>query len=117
MQLPRRTRVRAGSSAALIASLLAATAACGTARIVTKTPVGGTIELEGDHNKAMEQANQEMADHCGLSNFTVLSEGAEPVDADNAVATPPETTPTAYRVRYQCDSSAPVDAARPRPES
>jgi len=115
MQLPRRTSLRAGISVALAA--VAALAACGTARIVSKTPVGGTIELEGDHNKAMEQANQEMADHCGLSNFTVLSEGAEPVDASNAAATPPETTPTAYRVRYQCDEAAPVGTQRRQPES
>jgi hypothetical protein len=115
MPLPRRTSLRAGISLALVA--IAAIAACGTARIVSKTPVGGTIELEGDHNKAMEQANQEMADHCGLSNFTVLSEGAEPADADNAAATPPETTHTAYRVRYQCDDGAPLGTAQPQPDS
>ena len=96
---------------------IATLGACGTARIVAKTPVGGTIELEGDHNKAMEQANQEMADHCGLSNFTVLSEGAEPLDADNTAATPPEATRTAYRVRYQCDGSVPVGATPPHPPS
>jgi hypothetical protein len=90
-----------------------ALAACGTARIVQKTPIGGTIELEGDHNKAMEQANEEMAAHCGFSNFTVLSEGAEPVDADNAAATPPESTRTAYRVRYQCDAGIPIGTPTP----
>src|ERR1041384_6223303 len=92
-------RTRAGAE--MLAGLfVVALAACGTARIVSKTPVGGTIELEGDHNKAMEQANQEMADHCGLSNFTVLSEGAEPVDSDGRGGATPDATRTAYRVRY-----------------
>jgi len=88
-------------------------AACGTARVVQRTPVGGTIELEGDHNKAMEQANEEMAAHCGLSNFTVLFEGAEPVDSEAAATTPPENVRTAYRVRYQCDAGIPVGNAPP----
>lgn len=95
---------------------IALVAACGTAHIVAKTPVGGTIELEGDHNKAMEQANQEMAEHCGLSNFTVLFEGAEPVDTDSTT-TSPAAIRTAYRVRYQCDGGAPVGSARPQPDS
>lgn len=86
---------------------LAAVAACGTARIVQKTPAGGTIELEGDHNKAMEQANEQMAEHCGYSNFTVLFEGSEPLDADRPTATPAASTATAYRVRYQCDGGPP----------
>ena len=90
-----------------------ALAACGTARIVQKTPIGGTIELEGDHNKAMEQANEEMAAHCGFSNFTVLFEGAEPVALDNATATPADSSRTAYRVRYQCDAGIPVGTPTP----
>jgi len=85
-----------------------ALAACGTARVVQKTPIGGTIELEGDHNKAMEQANEEMAAHCGFSNFTVLFEGAEPLALDNTTATPADSSRTAYRVRYQCDAGIPV---------
>lgn len=91
--------------------------ACGTARIVAKTPGGGTIELEGDHNKAMEQANQEMAEHCGLSNFTVLFEGSEPVEPEGTGATPSGTVRTAYRVRYQCDGGPPLGAAQPPPGS
>jgi hypothetical protein len=110
-----RTRVGAVMLAGLF--VVALEGGCGTARIVAKTPVGGTIELEGDHNKAMEQANQEMADHCGLSNFTVLSEGAEPVDPDGPGAAPPDATRTAYRVRYQCDGGPPVGSAQPHPDS
>ena len=89
-----------------------ALAACGTARVVQKTPIGGMIELEGDHNKAMEQANEEMAAHCGFSNFTVLFEGAEPLELDKA-ATPADSSRTAYRVRYQCDAGIPVGTPTP----
>lgn len=95
---------------------LVALAACGTARVVQKTTAGGTIELEGDHNKAMEQANEQMAAHCGLSNVTVLFEGVEPIDdaagsAASAQAAP-ETTRTAYRVHYQCGDGAAVTPGR-----
>jgi hypothetical protein len=90
-------------------SAATALAACGTARIVHKTPYGGVIELQGDHNKAMEQANEEMAAQC--ANFIVLREGDEPVTA----ADPPLGTPvaTVYRVHYQCGDAAPAGAPPP----
>jgi hypothetical protein len=95
---------------------LATLAACGTARVVQKTPTAGVIELQGDHNKAMEQANQEMAMHCGMGNFTVLSEGYEAVPLDAGSGAGPGTAPadsaaapTAWRIRYQCEA-APVGA-------
>lgn len=87
----------------LIGTVLAL-AACGTARIVQKTPYGGVIELQGDHNKAMEQANEEMAAAC--PNFIVVREGNEPV-----AATPGATV---YRVHYQCGDGAPAGAPPPR---
>ena len=40
-------------------------AACGSARVIQRNQSGGVIELSGDRGKAMEQANQEMAAHCG----------------------------------------------------
>ena len=93
-----------------------ALAACGTARVVQKTPIGGTIELQGDHNKAMEQANEEMAAHCGFSNFTVLFEGAEPLELDSTPEKPADSR-TAYRVRYQCDAGIPVGTTPTPPGS
>src|SRR5262245_27228239 len=45
--------------------LVLALAACGSARSIQRTPTGGIIELQGDQNKAMEDANAQMAAHCG----------------------------------------------------
>jgi hypothetical protein len=96
-------------SRGLIGAVLAL-AACGTARIVQKTPYGGMIELQGDHNKAMEQANEEMAAAC--PDFIVVREGFEPV-AD----TPPGGSgATVYRVRYQCGDGPPAPAPPAPPD-
>lgn len=91
----------------LIGAVLAL-AACGTARIVQKTPYGGVIELQGDHGKAIEQANEEMAAAC--PDFIVVREGYEPVGD----APPGGSAATVYRVRYQCGNGAPAGAPRPR---
>jgi hypothetical protein len=95
-------------SRGLIGAVLAL-AACGTARIVQRTPYGGVIELQGDHNKAMEQANEQMAAQC--ANFIVVREGNEPGGA----ADPPPGAPVAtiYRVHYQCGDAAPPGAPPP----
>jgi hypothetical protein len=90
-------------------SAAAALAACGTARIVQKTPYGGVIELQGDHGKAMEQANEEMAAEC--TNFLVVREGKEPVAATDAP--PGAPVATVYRVHYQCGDAAPAGALPP----
>jgi hypothetical protein len=57
-------------------------AACGSARVIQRTQTGGVIELSGDQGKAMEQANSEMAAHCGPNNFTIVQEGQEAVGTD-----------------------------------
>jgi hypothetical protein len=92
---------------ALIGAVLALTA-CGTARIVQKTPYGGVIELHGDHNKAMEQANEQMAAAC--PNFIVVREGDEP-------ATDALPDRMVYRVHYECGDgpAVPTPAAPPAP--
>jgi hypothetical protein len=76
-------------------ALVVALAACGSARIVTHSPTGGIIELKGDHAKAMEQAIQQMDEHCGSGNFTIK-------DAEEA---------TTSRVYYGCNT--PVGIAPP----
>ncbi|HEX3761055.1 MAG TPA: hypothetical protein VHW23_20310 [Kofleriaceae bacterium] len=88
----------------LIGAILAL-AGCGTARMVQRTPTGGMIELEGDHNKAMEQANEEMAAAC--TDFIIVRAGDEPVTP----TAPPDGAPvaTVYRVHYQCGDAAPTD--------
>lgn len=62
--------------------LILALAACGSARVIQRTQAGGVIELQGDRNKAMEQANQEMAAHCGPNNYTIVQEGEEAIGTD-----------------------------------
>ena len=109
--------------------LLVALAACGSARVIQRTQSGGVIELNGDRGKAMEQANSEMASHCGPNNFTITQEGEEAVGTDTiqqqntsedtAVSkngrrsatdtattnTPSTRTATAWRVHYQCNGA------------
>src|SRR5262245_1086993 len=71
-----------GLFVASVTAALATLAACGTARVIHRDQVGGVIELQGDRGKAMEQANQEMAAHCGPGNFTITQEGEEAVGTD-----------------------------------
>lgn len=104
-------------------------AACGSARVIQRTQTGGVIELSGDRNKAMEQANQDMAGHCGPNNFTIVQEGEEAVGTDTysredtnnqehtsrsgrtttgGATTQGQTstrTATAWRVHYQCNGA------------
>ena len=119
-------------------------AACGSARVIQRTQTGGTIELSGDRSKAMEQANQEMASHCGPNNYTIVQEGEEAVGTDtytnkntqygqgtstspdgqesvtqggaNTQTTSSTRTATAWRVHYQCNNAgAPPPGPAPAP--
>lgn len=124
----------------LMVGAFAALAACGTARVIQRTQTGGVIELNGDRGKAMEQANQAMASHCGPNNFTVVQEGEEAVGTDTYTSVDEQSgsktskdgrrtksdtsttaqqstrTATAWRVHYQCGGgSAPVGDAAPPP--
>src|SRR5512146_3052640 len=107
--------------------LILALSACGSARVIQRTQTGGVIELQGDRGKAMEQANQEMASHCGPNNYTIVQEGEEAIgtatysreDTNAATATSRNgryqesgatttgqqstRTATAWRVHYQCN--------------
>jgi hypothetical protein len=80
-------------------------AACGNARVITMTPAGGVIQLEGDQGKAREQAHYQMFAHCGAGNFLITYEGSEASDPDPTQAAPdPEarTPTTAYRIHFSC---------------
>ena len=107
-------------------------AACGSARLVQRNQYGGVIALNGDRNKAMEQANQMMAQHCGPGNYQIVTEGEVPVGTDTmsrsdtnygessanngqysntqggATTTSGTSTRTAteWRVQYQCGQGA-----------
>ena len=100
-------------------------AACGSARVIQRNQTGGVIELSGDRGKAMEQANSEMASHCGPNNFTITQEGEEAVGTDtysrenttdhtsrsgrtSQEQTTGQTstrTATAWRVHYSCNGA------------
>ena len=123
-------------SRGLLAGALATAAACGSARVIQRSPNDLVIELQGDHNKAMEQANQEVAAYCGPSNFTLVREGEESIDpappasgtggSGRSVATGSAGSPDgpdamaqnpgaaiAWRLHYECGGD-PVGVA-PRP--
>ena len=109
--------------------LILALAACGSARYIQRTQSGGVIELQGDRTKAMEQANQNMASHCGPNNFTITQEGEEAIGTDSvsredtsaandtsrngrhsredSTTTQQQSTrtATAWRLHYQCNGA------------
>lgn len=119
------TFVRAGGLALLAATLLGA---CGTARYVNRTQYGGVIALEGDRNKAMENAHQQMASHCGPGQYTIIREGETVVgqdqvarsdtyqekDGESQVASSSTRDAVEWRVEYQC-AGAPAPAPAPGP--
>jgi hypothetical protein len=114
--------------------LIMALAACGSARLIQQTPQGGTLELQGDHGKGMEDANNQMAAQCGPNNFTIVQQGEEPVGTDTYVQQNDSTTDhtsrsgrtttsdqqtntvqstrtaTVWRVHYQCNGAMPAAA-------
>lgn len=126
-------------SRSLIVGAIMTLAACGTARVIHRDQIGGVIELQGDPGKAMEQANQEMAAHCGPNNFTIVQEGEEAIGTDTFTredqATDSKTskngrrsatdstttaqqstrTATAWRVHYQCGGAAAAGGPPPPP--
>lgn len=103
--------------------------ACGSARVIQRNQNGGVIELSGDRGKAMEQANSEMASHCGPNNYQITQEGEEAIGTDTFVREDTTTdsatsrsgrqassdthtqgqqstrTATAWRVHYQCNGA------------
>jgi len=118
--------------------LVLALAACGSARSIQRTPTGGIIELQGDQNKAMEDANAQMAAHCGgAQNVQITLQGEEPVGTDTVqqqqttdtehtsksgrtttdqqTTTNTTSTRTAmvWRVHYTCGAPGTVPAAAP----
>ncbi len=128
----------------LALGLVVALAACGSARVISRTQAGGVIELQGDRGKAMEQANSEMNAHCGPGNFTITQEGEEAIGTDtvarqdtaedtktsrsgrrqstdsSTVGTTSTRTATAWRVHYQCNGAGgpppPQPEAGPAPD-
>jgi hypothetical protein len=89
-----------------------ALAACGSAHVITRDDYGGTLQLEGNHDKALEEARQLMVEHCGDHNFAIQKEGEEELVNETYTTKDPQTgEPTehtlkvrVYRVKYVCGS-------------
>jgi hypothetical protein len=90
---------------ALCAATVMFSVGCGGARVVHVSQAGGVIALEGDRNKAVEQAHQIMADHCA-GPYKVLEEGEQVGEAE--VAAPVDDSAQSlsdgseWRMRYVC---------------
>lgn len=104
-----------------LATLFVLAAGCGHARLVSRTQYGGVYALEGDRNKAMEDASSQMSAHC-RGPYTIVAEGENVVGADSAQQN--ETyvkddgtvvnqggastrEATEWRVQYQCGQAQP----------
>ncbi len=57
-------------------------AACGSAVLITQNQAGGVFRINGDRGKGMEDAQKQMAAHCGPSNFTIVQQGEEAIGTD-----------------------------------
>ena len=115
---PDRTSVLSGFPILLVAgAAVLATAGCGSARLVSRNQTGGVIALQGDRQKAMEQAHQEMSAHCGPGAYRIVEEGehvvgSETQAADETYATKEGTVVTQggsqtknvieWRMKYEC---------------
>lgn len=73
--------LRVVTVAAAAALLLAA---CGSARVVRQTQTGGTIALQGDQRKAMEDGQRQMDAHCGPGNWQIIEQGEVVVGSDTS---------------------------------
>lgn len=111
----------------LIVTLASLAVGCGYARLVNRTQTGGTFALEGERNKAMEDAAQQMAAHC-RGPYTVVYEGENVVGTDTSQSDETFVTKdgtvvkqggkstrqaTEWRVQYVCGSVAPAQYAQP----
>ncbi len=87
-------------SVALASGLLLTVGACGKARLVQQTRIGGELALDGNRKKALASARKHMNKHCDGS-YTILEEG-------NVVASTDETKDvTEWRIKYVCGDTMP----------
>jgi len=73
-----------------LAAALGIAGGCGGARVISRTPTGGVLVLEGSHSWARDIAHRRMVDHC-RGPYTIVRDGD---DAIGAV--------TEFRVHYVC---------------
>ncbi|RYE94286.1 MAG: hypothetical protein EOO75_02380 [Myxococcales bacterium] len=63
-----------GKRIVLSALLAFSSVACGSIRVVSITPSGGEVALQGDQDKARDKAEDYMANRCGPQGYDILSE-------------------------------------------
>lgn len=67
----------------------------GTAVLITRSPEGGVLGLDGDHDEAMADARRQMSDACGGA-YTILGE------RNTLAAVYRGRTIMEYQIRYAC---------------
>jgi len=99
----------------VLSASLASACVVGRARLVQRTQTGGVFALEGDRQKAMEDASNNMMQHC-QGPYTIMEEGehvvgqvasGESESYDTRYGTVEQGSQstrdaTEWRVRYQC---------------
>ena len=104
--------------------------ACGAARVVRQTQTGGEIALEGERQKAMEDAHAQMQAHC-QGPYTIVEQGevvvgTDTVSADESYVDEDGTVvneggestrqATEWRIKYVCGNAGPPPGpAAPEP--
>jgi hypothetical protein len=101
----------------LLGVVMLVLAACGHATRIRRTPIGGVFELGGNRHMAMDDARQQMAEHCP-GGYVITQEGEEDVGMELTWNRRGLRTSTEWRVHYECvratgQSSAPVPAPAP----
>jgi hypothetical protein len=111
---------------ACLTLLFGTLAACGSARVVERTQYGGTLALEGDQNKASEDAHAQMQAHC-RGPYTIVREGEAVVGEQTDYVENTRDTRrgsrtrggavtsdvTEWRITYQCGVANPGAAPPP----
>ena len=64
--------MKLGISAIAIAAIFLGGCLIGSAKIRSQDQSGGVLVLDGDENKAMQDAQNKMAQHCGPGNYQIV---------------------------------------------
>jgi len=106
------------------ALLLVAACSFGHAELVRRDQYGGVLALKGHRGEAMEDAQQQMAAHCGGA-YTIITEenavvgeqtsGGETYGRSSTYGSSTTTEVREYRITYQCGSAPPAQQPAPGP--
>lgn len=79
----------------LVGAVLLAVTGCGSIRVVSEARSGGTIVLQGAHDRAREKAEEYMRRQCP-AGYEVVEEGDTAGDSDDS---------REWRIAYRCNGS------------